>query len=56
MRFFNIGNFLELAQAIERFDQLDGSLRHRLSAAQQCYQPRDLVAKYESLLAAMPSA
>jgi glycosyltransferase involved in cell wall biosynthesis len=56
MRFFNIGNFMELAQAIERYDRRAGPLRDRLDAAQQQFQPRDLVAKYEALLTAMPSA
>jgi glycosyltransferase involved in cell wall biosynthesis len=56
MRFFNIGNFMELAQAIERYDQQAGSLPECRNASQQRYQPRDLVAKYVALLSALPSA
>jgi glycosyltransferase involved in cell wall biosynthesis len=50
MQFFNIGNFMELADQLQRFPHFEDSLSARREAALQRYNPRGMVEAYRTLL------
>jgi glycosyltransferase involved in cell wall biosynthesis len=52
MHFFNVGNFIELAEALQRHDEIEGSLRKNREAALKIYNPVGMVEAYRTLMEA----
>jgi glycosyltransferase involved in cell wall biosynthesis len=52
MHFFNVGNFIELAESLQRFDRFHENLQTNLNTALQTYNPRGMVDAYRQLLEA----
>jgi glycosyltransferase involved in cell wall biosynthesis len=50
MMFFNVGNFIELAQAVQRLSNFAQPLQERRNVAIERYNPEAMVAKYEQML------
>lgn len=50
MHFFNVGNFIELAESLQRFDNFEGGLATSLDQALDKYNPKTMVAKYRDLI------
>ncbi len=50
MAFFNIGNFVELAEALQRFHLVEEQLMTGRERALKSYNPVGMVEKYRSLL------
>ena len=51
MYFFNVGNFIELSEALERYDGFDPELTKHREVALKTYNPAGMVAKYRELMA-----
>ncbi len=52
MHFFNIGNFVELAEALVRFENFERDLRTNRERALETYNPAAMVGVYRDLLSA----
>jgi glycosyltransferase involved in cell wall biosynthesis len=52
MQFFNIGNFMELADQLQRFDSFEPSLAAKREAALKVYNPKGMVEAYRCLIEA----
>ncbi len=52
MHFFNIGNFVELAESLMRFDNFEKDLRANRERALKTYNPAAMVGVYRDLLSA----
>ena len=52
MHFFNIGNFVELAKSLMRFDNFEKDLRANRERALKTYNPAAMVGVYRDLLSA----
>jgi glycosyltransferase involved in cell wall biosynthesis len=50
MQFFNIGNFMELADQLQRFPSFEDTLRQKRDAALEVYNPKGMVEAYRNLL------
>ena len=51
MYFFNVGNFIELSEALERYDAFDPALTRHREEALNTYNPAGMVQKYRELVA-----
>jgi len=52
MQFFNVGNFIELADSLQRFDRFEERLNERRVEALKTYNPAGMVEAYRTLLEA----
>jgi glycosyltransferase involved in cell wall biosynthesis len=50
MQFFNIGNFMELADQLQRFDGFEDVLTDKRNSALQQYNPKGMVEAYRQLI------
>ena len=52
MQYFNIGNFMELADQLQRFDSFEPSLAAKRETALAIYNPKHMVEAYRQLIEA----
>jgi glycosyltransferase involved in cell wall biosynthesis len=50
MQFFNIGNFMELADQLQRFPSFEHALKAKRDAALQVYNPKGMIEAYRDLV------
>ena len=51
LAFFNVGNFVELAESLQRFDHFENALTRNREIALQTYNPAGMVEAYKTALA-----
>jgi glycosyltransferase involved in cell wall biosynthesis len=51
LTFFNVGNFVELAESLQRFDHFENALTHNREIALRTYNPAGMVEAYKAALA-----
>jgi hypothetical protein len=51
LTFFNVGNFVELAESLQRFDHFENALTRNREIALQTYNPAGMVEAYKTALA-----